>query len=209
MDTTHPDQRFITALLNNDARVITEIYAGHMAKIMDTIRRMGGTEHDAWDVLQESLLALTMRARKGNFVLTCPFEAFLVIVCKNRWINHIERMNRRKGTILPESGSTSLDQLTAQEKTAIEILHEYEMHKLIQRCLATLNPACQKLLRLILEDKNLTETSEILGKTYKSTKKSKFECEKKLIEAIKATVEYKELMSSHPNVDLKKKLSHE
>ena len=51
-DTPHPDQKYIEALLNNDSRLINEIYAKYSHRITSFVRANNGSAKDAGDVGQ-------------------------------------------------------------------------------------------------------------------------------------------------------------
>jgi DNA-directed RNA polymerase specialized sigma24 family protein len=83
----HPDQKYIDALLNNNTAVIRELYRNYSAKIKWMVLKNNGTEDEAGDLIQESLMAIYRRALNGDFVLTCPFDAYFYMVCKKKWLN--------------------------------------------------------------------------------------------------------------------------
>ena len=79
MNTPHPDQRYLEALIANDSRVIEEIYARFAGKVKIIITSRGGNAHDAKDVFQDALIKITRKARRG-FELTTSFENFFGLV---------------------------------------------------------------------------------------------------------------------------------
>ena len=54
-----------------------------------------GSEADAADIFQEALLSISRKAARGNFILTCPFEAFLYSVCKRKWLKELEKRKQQ------------------------------------------------------------------------------------------------------------------
>ena len=54
----HPDQKYINALLENDATVLEELYQRFSEKIKWMIIRNNGTETDAADIFQDALLSI-------------------------------------------------------------------------------------------------------------------------------------------------------
>lgn len=196
MEAQHPDQHYIAALLANDAKTISVIYKNFAGKVVSMVRAMGGTTDDGWDIFQDGLLAITMSARKEHFALNCPFEAFLMIVCKRKWLNYLSLKGRKMETVDGNPGSSVIAGMEDQEKSANQLVHDYEMHQLIKTYVRKLSPACRTLLEMVLADYKLSEISETLDKTYNSTKKSKWECEQKLINLIRQAPEYLELANS-------------
>src|SRR4051794_20155886 len=88
---THSDQKYIDALLNNDTFLLEELYQKFSGKIKSMVLQNNGTEADAADIFQDTLLSLYHKAKYQNFVLTCPLGGFLYLVCKNRWINELSK----------------------------------------------------------------------------------------------------------------------
>src|SRR4051794_40647617 len=83
---THPDQKYIEALVNNNTVVLNELYKKFSGKIKFMVLKTNGTEADAADIFQYALMSIYRKAKTKGFRLSCPFEAFLYLVCKKRWI---------------------------------------------------------------------------------------------------------------------------
>jgi len=80
----HTDQRFITGLLQNDTVMVREIYTRFAGKVKNYIVQNSGSEDDAADVFQESLIDIYQQAQYKGLQLTCPFEPFLLLVSKRK-----------------------------------------------------------------------------------------------------------------------------
>ena len=87
----HPDQKFIIYLKENNTKGIDEIYALYSANVTRYIVKNSGNNDDAADIFQESLIDIYNLAHKPSFVLTCPFEAFLITVAKRKWLNVLKK----------------------------------------------------------------------------------------------------------------------
>src|SRR5882762_8258934 len=101
---SHPDHKYIIALLENDSRLIEEIYQRYAAHISYMVQKNSGTATDAADLFQEVLIELHRKASQQQFVLTCPFDAFLYLVCRNRWINELHKRKGHTVTIEGDEG---------------------------------------------------------------------------------------------------------
>src|SRR5689334_23162705 len=100
----HPDNKYINALLNNDQGLIKELYQKCFGKIKYFVLDNHGTANDAWDILQEAMLSIYYRIKRGPFTLTCPFDAFIYIVCRNMWIKELRKRHAIMVTIDNDSG---------------------------------------------------------------------------------------------------------
>src|SRR5437763_16695777 len=98
----HTDQRFINGLLQNDTLTVKEIYERFSGKVKSYIVQNNGSEDDAADIFQESLIDIYQQARSKEFHLTCPFEPFLLLVCKRKWINELKKRGRHRVTKEPD-----------------------------------------------------------------------------------------------------------
>ncbi len=94
----HTDQRYIQALLENDTLAVREIYSRYAGKVRAYILANSGSEDDAADIFQESLIDIYNQAKNKGLQLTCPFEPFLIIVCKRKWLNELKKRGRQPVT---------------------------------------------------------------------------------------------------------------
>src|SRR5688572_2320603 len=96
---SHPDQKYIDALVNNDAILLEELYQKYSGKIKLMVLQNSGNDTDAADIFQEVLLWIYKKAINQNFTLTCPLDAFLYVVCKNKWMSELSKRKLNKVTI--------------------------------------------------------------------------------------------------------------
>lgn len=183
----HPDTRYIEALLNNDNQGIAEIYARFSAGIARFVEANNGTADDARDVFQDALIAVTRQARRPEFVLTCPFEAYLYCVCRGKWLNELKRRRRAAVTISEASGYTDTEQADALAETT---LREEERDRLFRHFFEKLAAGCRQLLQLAWSGVAMNEVSAQLGVSYNYARKRKSECMSQLMASIKASSEF-------------------
>ena len=103
----HPDQKYIDALLKNDSALLDELYTKFSGKIKNMVLQNNGAEADAADIFQEALLSIYNTAKKGDFTLTCPFEAFLYRICNNKWLNELNKRKTGRVTFIDPDGYNS------------------------------------------------------------------------------------------------------
>jgi len=186
----HPDQIFIEALVTNDTVMVNKIYHDHIGKIRGWILKNGGDANDADDVFQEALVSIYRRAAAGNFELTCPFEAFLFMACRNKWINMLQKSSRKGVTLTDVTGYTNANVAAAQS----DDVKQYEAkEQLFKTKLAALGNACRELLTICYTTKSMEEVAEKLGFSYAYVRKKKSECMGKLTELVRNSAEYQQL----------------
>src|SRR5258708_2662459 len=98
----HTDQQFVTALLQNDTTVVKEIYPRFAKKGKPYIEKNSGWEDDAADFFKEALINIYQQARHKALQLTCPFEPFLLLICKRKWLNELKKRGQHRVTKEPE-----------------------------------------------------------------------------------------------------------
>lgn len=179
----HPDQRYIQGLLQNDGPTVDEIYRKYAGAIRSFICRNGGSEADAADVFQETLIDLYNQARFKDLQLTCPFEAFLLLVCKRKWYNIQKKKGRHQVTNSTEEVSLIGEDVFAQ---AEQIAAEESRARLFLGQFARLADKCREILRLILTGESQEKIAEQLGVTYGYLRKKKSECMATLLSYIQA-----------------------
>jgi RNA polymerase sigma factor (sigma-70 family) len=189
----HPDQKYINALLNNDALVLNELYQKFAGKIKLMVLQNNGTEADAADIVQDALLMIYQKAKSKGFILTCPFDAFFYIICKNKWITEL---NKRNTHTIKWSQDEKYDALGEDSfKLAEELRVEQERKDLLLLKFKELSDGNKKLLYLSWSGKSMEEVAQILNVSYGYARKKKSYCIMKLIELVKQSPEYAAIKS--------------
>lgn len=179
----HSDQRYIEALLLNDRELIAEIYRRFAPAIRSFIVKNRGSEDDAADILQESLIDIYNQARYKDLKLTCPFEPFLLLICKRKWLNEIKKRGHSPVTKLADDLSDwGEDTFAAAENLG----REEEKAKVFMEQFKRLGDKCREILQLSLSGERQEKIAETLGVTYGYLRKKKSECMATLLSYIQA-----------------------
>jgi len=188
----HKDYIYIKALAENDTFLINRIYEKFSPKIIGFVRKNSGNESEAQDLFQDALIAIFHKATDNDFVLTCPFDAYLFMVCRNKWFN-ILKSKAKKGVTLVEPSTFNNDKQieTLSEETCIED----DKQKLFDKKLLEISPKCQELLKTSWAGNSMDKVAELLNVSYGYARKKKSECMKKLTSIIKDSSEYKTIKS--------------
>ena len=178
----HPEHRYIEALLQNDAMLVREIYARYSAETSRWIGRNRGNADDARDIFQEALLAITLRASKPDFALTCTFGAYLFLVVRGKWFNELKKRSQQPVTNEPVDGLK--DEGEDAAKLAEETLLEHQRELLFREKFLQLPERCRELLQLSWKGTRMNEVAALMGVTYAYARKKKSECIAALMESI-------------------------
>ncbi|HRH48474.1 MAG TPA: sigma-70 family RNA polymerase sigma factor [Panacibacter sp.] len=191
MANPHPDTKYIEALVNNNTELLSEIYTRFAGKIKLLVLQNAGSETDADDIMQDALVAIYHKAVTGNFMLTCPFEAFLYTICKNLWLMQLRKKSRQPVT---NSGDAQYETGTDVFKEAEAVINNNKRRLLLEKKFEQLGEGCRKVLELAWSGKPLDEVAALLNNTYAYIRKKKSECMGKLSALIKQSPEYKTLL---------------
>ncbi|MBC8053841.1 MAG: sigma-70 family RNA polymerase sigma factor [Sphingobacteriaceae bacterium] len=177
----HEDHRYIEALLHNDKKVVQEIYAKFAGKIKRYIINNSGSESDAADILQEALIDIYQQARHKAFQLTCPFEPFLLLVCKRKWLNELKKKSVLQVTNIDDALLTIGEDVFADA----ELLEKQEAEaKHFEQMFEKLGERCKEIISESLKGDAQEMVAEKLGVTYGYLRKKKSECMAALIQLI-------------------------
>lgn len=179
----HPDQHFIEAILTNNTATIRLIYERFAGKICKMVLQNNGSEADAADLFQEALLAIYQRATNRDFVLTCPFEAYLYMICRNRWLNELYKKGVRKVTFTDPEGFNHGEDVFAQAEIT---RNQYERRNLLLQKMKELGEGCRQLLELSWSGLSMEQVAAKLNNSYGYVRKKKSECMAKLVALVKA-----------------------
>lgn len=185
----HEDQKYIEALINNDSRILSELYQKHSGKIVGYVTKNSGTFDDAQDVIQETLITIYHQAKDKGLVLTCPFDAYFFLLCKRKWLNKLNKNEIKGVTILEEITSISDEQEQLVNETEI-----YEKRtSLFEEKLVELGGKCKELLDLAFKVKKMDKVAALLNVSYGYARKKKSECIGKLTKMVKSSSKYNNL----------------
>lgn len=178
----HSDQKYIDALRENNNKVVAEIYERFAPKMLSFLKSRNASEEEAGDVFQEALIDIYKLAADGKFQLNCPFEAFLLLICKRKWIN-LARKNQRTGV------TKSIDDgyfTIADETDAIAAAHAQQLEKelMVMEMLKLLSARCREIILASYSAPSQEKLANDLGVSYGYLRKKKSVCMSELLELV-------------------------
>lgn len=187
--TPHKDQKYIEALLQNNSKLLGDLYQKFSPKIINYITQNNGDADAAQDIIQETLVTIYHQAKEKGLVLTVPFDAYFFLLCKRRWLNQLKKNSKTQVTNVEESLSISDETIKQAAETEL-----YESRAaLFQSKLKELSKACRDLLEKAFTIKSMQKVAEILGVSYGYARKKKSECIGKLTLLVKKSASYQHL----------------
>ncbi len=167
------DSEILNRISSGDERMLDHLYKKYYRLMTRIVLSNNGTEEEAKDVYQESLLAFWQKAVSGNLVLTSKISTYLYSICLNQWRKELDRKSR----LIHEE----VDGEYHQGHEAKERLN------IVLECINKLGDACKKVLTLYYFDgMSMQEIAKKMKFANTDTAKTKkYKCKKKLDNLIK------------------------
>jgi RNA polymerase sigma factor (sigma-70 family) len=187
---SHPDSRYVEALLRHEEPVLKEMYKRFSPAIIHHVVKNSGTEADGKDIFQEGLVAVYQRALKGGFVLHVNFESYLLAVCRNLWLMQLRKKASHKVTF---PGTLQYETEADVFGEAEHIANTHARQLLIEEKMNEVGESCQKVLRLSLGGMPLEEVARNMNTTYAYIRKKKSECVNRLMNLVRQSQQFEYL----------------
>ena len=124
---------------------ILQLYQEHAEITRSFIMGKGGTEQDADDIFQETVVSFIDTVQKEKFRQESGIRTFLISISKNLWYNEIRR--RQRAGNREKLYETDRDQ---EEAEINDLIQDRELKKQLNQLLADLGDSCRKILELVL-----------------------------------------------------------
>jgi RNA polymerase sigma factor (sigma-70 family) len=175
------DSKLLDALRNSDDSALEELFHRNRRPIASLVTRNHGTEDDVEDVLQEALVVLWERIRKGSYEYQAKLSTFIYATAKNIWLRKLARQRRE----LPADGETF--EIPDTNSTPLEELEENERIIAVQQAMEKIGNPCRDILLLYYwEEQSMDDIAVKLGFANADTVKSKkYQCKKALEKFVK------------------------
>ena len=141
------EQELLTRLSAGDRIAAESVYRQHYPTVMHWIARAGGTEADAADIFQESMVVLFQKGGNPSFTLTCRIGTYLFAIAKHLWYKRVEALRRGPLPLLIDTDDDGNDTGLAYEED-IAAHHERELHyESLGAALEQIGEPCRGLLQ--------------------------------------------------------------
>lgn len=170
------DKDVILGILNDSGNTLEGIYKAYFPMVLQLVITNSGSEDDAKDIFQESIIVLYDKVKAGNFELNSKLKTFLYSVCRRLWL---KRLNVK--------GRYSANVNDFEDVIAVE--HDLEVHeekdkqfKQMDQALVHLGEPCKTIIEeFYLNNKSMQEICEMFGYTNAdNAKNQKYKCLQRL-----------------------------
>jgi RNA polymerase sigma factor (sigma-70 family) len=171
------DNALLQGLRDGDDELISALYARYYVMVLRFVLGNNGSEDEARDVFQDTLMVLYENARKQGFVLTCGLQTYLYAVAKRLWLKQLRRQGRF--SLLKEEEERDYEDAGTHVEAHLE--KEADIARM-QKSITSLGEPCATLLRdFYVEGMSMEEIAEKFGYTNAdNAKNQKYKCLQRL-----------------------------
>ncbi len=166
------------------------LYSAMYRKITSYINKNSGSDQDADDIFQDSLIALYKSAKVNRLDEVNNIQAYFYSICRNLWLKALKKNQRT--TALTDEYDT-----LGEEAIQVTTLLSDEKSTLLDRLLKGLGESCKNILVYYYYERlKMKEIMTLMNfSSEQVAKNKKSSCMKKLKETIAANPNLKELLT--------------
>lgn len=173
----YSDEAIIEGLRLRSDYIIKYIYQELFPMILFLVTKNTGSEEDAEDIFQDSLIIVFKKIKANDFDLSCSFRTYIYSVSRNLWLQKLSKRKQFSREFSDVETYITMTDYALMEKNQDDV----EKFKLYQQHFITLGEDCQKVLMLFMKKVSLREIAAEMGfKTEKYAKTRKYLCKEEL-----------------------------
>lgn len=171
------DADYLEGLRSNNHETLKALYKKFFGAVLKYVVTNSGSEQEAKDVYQESIIVLYQNVQKPGFELNCALQTYIYSIAKRLWLKQIGRQNH-----LVKLGNHESD----ESVNVGEELSEHERREKdfgrMSESLEQLGEPCKSLITgFYLQRMNMDELAEKFGYTNAdNAKNQKYKCLQRL-----------------------------
>src|ERR1700681_1298172 len=178
------DSELVEAISEKDLleQAILQLYEEHAGISRSFIMGKGGTEQDADDIFQETVVSFIDSVQKSKFRQESGIRTFLISISKNLWYNEIRRRQRAGNR------EKLFESDREQEDPGVSaIIQDRELKKQLNQVLQDLGDSCRKILELFYyENLSMKEiVSHLHYENEQVVRNKKYKCLQQLTDKMK------------------------
>jgi len=156
--------------LNNKAFFI--LYKQNYESIKSYVLNNNGTEEDAKDIFQDSLIVFYKKIKTSDLYLNCAIKTYMYSVCKNKWLDRL-RATKNRNRILKEGFVQESEEYIEDKE-----IENKERKETLNKILNLLGSDCKKILYYYYYDRiSMKDIAEKMGYAgEQSAKNKKLKC---------------------------------
>ena len=169
------DAKILDLIRKGDEQGLVMLFEDARPMVVSYVTRNNGSADDGEEMLQDALVILWERVRRGTFQYEAKLSTFIFGVVRNLWLRRLARARRE---------SPGLDDLDPPDEgaSALDGMIEAEEADLVRKAMGRIGEQCRKILLMFYwEERSMEEIAGELGFANTDTAKSKkYQCKKSL-----------------------------
>ena len=192
----YSEKELVRGIINENNDVILYIYNNSFKPVRHMITRNSGSEEDARDIFQDSLIILYKKLKAQSLKLKCSVGTFIYSIARLLWLKELKTRGMESKRI------DDYDGWADEENNITRIYEENERLKFYRRIFDQLSEDCKKILKMVMNSYTIAEITSIMGySSEQHTKNRRYRCKKALVNRIIQNPEYYELKDEVHNID--------
>jgi RNA polymerase sigma factor (sigma-70 family) len=192
----YSEKELIRGIINENNDVILYIYNNSFRPVRHMITNNSGSEEDARDIFQDSLIILYKKLKARSLKLRCSVSTFIYSIARLLWLKELKTRGMASKSI------DDYDGWEDEENNITRMYEENERLKFYRRIFEQLSEDCRKILKMVMNSYTIAEITNIMGySSEQHTKNRRYRCKKALVNRIIQSPEYYELKNEVHNID--------
>lgn len=173
------DSEFIDGLKSGDDLLLSVLYKKYFGLVLKHVINNSGTEEEAQDIYQETIIVLYNNARKPGFELSCALQTYIYSISRRLWLKQLNK----KSNVYKLSDSADEDGTLVDVSTEVnEHKEKEEQYGKMFESLGQLGEPCKTLIEdFYIQRLSMEDISDKFGYTNAdNAKNQKYKCLQRL-----------------------------
>jgi RNA polymerase sigma factor (sigma-70 family) len=168
-----PDQQTLAGLRNRENSAFAVLYTFYYPAVERFVLRNSGSQAEAQDVFQETILVLLEKVPTADFQLTSSLKTYVLAISSNLWLKRLRQTGRLERAELAElerhapavEPAAFGQEATAQQQTRVQGL----LARISAKCQALIQAIFfgQKTIQTVVQDHHYTSVHNAQNQKYK------------------------------------------
>jgi len=192
----YTEKELVRGIIKENNDVILYIYKNSFRTVRHLITRNSGSEEDARDIFQDSLIILYKKLKAESLKLNCSVNTFIYSIARLLWLKELKTRGKEGKSI------DDYDNCVDEENNIIRMYEQNERLIFYRRIFDQLSEDCRRILKMVMNSFTIAEITSIMGySSEQHTKNRRYRCKKALVNRIIQNPEYYELKNEVHNID--------
>ena len=104
-----PDDQLLAGLANGSDEMLEELYRRYFPMVLHLILNNSGSEDDAKDIYQETLIVLYEKVTSDSLELHCQLKTYLYSVSRRLWLKQLSKRSRNGRSLIDTEDLADVD----------------------------------------------------------------------------------------------------